>query len=109
MNLVVSLVSNVVSNIMSSIINNIISNVVNNVINNIISSIINSIVIWFDLIWFEFIHFYEIDLSSIHEKNYVIYIKWIKLSEKENCSLTTWWFHIIETMNFDTILSIMNL
>ncbi len=29
---------------------------------------------YLDLIWFEFIHSYDIDLSLIHEKNYVIYI-----------------------------------
>ncbi len=40
----------------------------------------------FDLIWFEFIHSCDIDLSSTHEKNYDIYIEWTKLSEKENHS-----------------------
>ncbi len=44
--------------------------------------------IWFDLIliWFEFIHSYDIDLNSIYERNYAMYIEWTKLSEKENHS-----------------------
>ncbi len=42
----------------------------------------------FVLIWFEFIHSYDINLSSTHERNYDIYIEWTKLFEKENCSLT---------------------
>ncbi len=29
-----------------------------------------------DLIWFEFIHFCDIDLSLTHKRNYVIYIEW---------------------------------
>ncbi len=55
-------------------------------------------VIEFDLIWFEFIHFCDIDLDSIHEKNYVICIKWTKLFKKENRSLITWWLHVVETI-----------
>ncbi len=51
-----------------------------------------------DLIWFEFIHFCDIDLDSTHEKNYAMCIKWIKLSEKENRLSTTWWFHVVETI-----------
>ncbi len=54
--------------------------------------------IWFDLIWFEFIHSCDIDLDSTHEKNYVMYIKWTKFSEKENRSSTTQQLHIIETI-----------
>ena len=50
------------------------------------------------LIWFEFIHFCDIDLNSTHEKLYAIYIEWTKLSEKENHSSFIWWLHIIETM-----------
>ncbi len=37
------------------------------------------------------------------------YIEWTKLFEKENHSSTSWWFYIIETMNFETIYQIMNL
>ncbi len=54
--------------------------------------------IWFDLIWFEFIHSCDIDLSSIHERNYAMYIEWTKFSEKENRSSTTWWLHVVETI-----------
>ena len=54
--------------------------------------------IWFDLIWFEFIHSYDINLNSTHERFYAIYIKWTKLSEKENHLSFIWWLHIIETM-----------
>ncbi len=54
---------------------------------------------WFDLIWFEFIHSCDIDLSSTHERNYVMCIKWTKLFEKENRSSTTQWLHVVETIN----------
>jgi len=54
---------------------------------------------WFDLIWFEFIHSCDIDLSSTHERNYAMCIKWTKLFEKENRSSTTQWLHVVETIN----------
>ncbi len=56
------------------------------------------ILIWFDLIWFEFIHSCDIDLDSTHEKNYVMCIEWTKLFEKENHSSTTWWLHVVKTI-----------
>jgi len=49
---------------------------------------LNKYIKLFDLIWFEFIHSYDIDLNSIHERNYAMYIEWTKLSEKENHSST---------------------
>ncbi len=64
-------------------------------INDIIKNILNVKY----LIWFEFIHSCDIDLDSTHEKNYAMCIEWTKLSEKENRLLTTWWLHVIETMN----------
>ncbi len=54
--------------------------------------------IWFDLIWFEFIHSYNIDLDSTYERNYAMYIEWTKLFEKENYSSTTQWLHVIKTI-----------
>ncbi len=54
--------------------------------------------IWFDLIWFEFIHSCDIDLDSTHEKLYAIYIEWTKLSEKENHLLFIQRLRVIETM-----------
>ncbi len=50
------------------------------------------------MIWFEFIHFYDIDLNSTHEKLYAIYIEWTKLFKRENHSSFIWWLCIIETM-----------
>ncbi len=52
----------------------------------------------FDLIWFDFIHSCDIDLNSIHEKNYAMCIEWTKFSEKENHSSTTQRLHIVETI-----------
>ncbi len=62
-----------------------------------------------DLIWFEFIHSYDIDLSSTHERNYDIYIEWTKLSEKENRSLTIWWLWRCQDSEFWDYILCLNL
>ncbi len=50
------------------------------------------------LIWFEFIHFCDINLDSTYERLYAIYIEWTKLSEKENHSSSIHQLYVIETM-----------
>ncbi len=70
-----------------------------------LSTVNKEIINKFSLIWFEFIYSCDIDLNSIHEENYVMCIKWTKLSERENHSLTTWWLHIVETINWYYVIS----
>ncbi len=36
--------------------------------------------------------------DQFNEKLYAIYIKWTKLSEKENHLSSIWWLHVVETM-----------
>jgi len=57
------------------------------------------------LIWFEFIHFCDIDLDSIYERNYAMYIEWTKLSERENRSLITQQLHVVETINWHCVIN----